>query len=275
MGNNLKKSFSFFSKSIIAALVVLVVGLVLIITQKLKDIGAVLLVSGVYTIIDNMFLKQSLVDLVVDKVNLDKDIDDAGLLKLDNGVSSIPYKEYLEDAKKCIDIVHNYGRTWTTNNIDYIKKSVLEEECRVRVVLLNPNSPFVPALEKHYSYKEDSLVARIEEVVEIWKSLYEEVELKKNNIRKKNKSSYKNKKCGNVELYYFNGQPTNSLYRIDDRVVVVTAKNSKEKSSYLPYAIYQKKPMDGLFNVYVNEIESIIKEATPVELGRGGKVEVR
>ena len=33
--------------------------------------------------------------------------------------------------------------------------------------------------------------------------------------------------------------------------------------------------MDGLFNVYVNEIESIIKEATPVELGRGGKVEVR
>ena len=275
MINDFKKSFGFFSNSIITALLLVIIGGASVLTHKFSELGSVILVSGVYTIIDNMFLKQSLVNLVIDKVNLDKDIDDAGLVKLDNDLSSIPYKTYLEDAKKNIDIVHNYGRTWTTNNIDYIKKSVLEGECTARVVLLNPESPFIPALEKHYNYKDGTLVTHIEEVVEIWKELFREVEAKKRGIGRKGKSTYKNKKCGNIELYYFNGQPTNSLYRIDDRVVVVTAKNSKAKSSYLPYAIYQKKPLDGLFNVYVNEIESIIKEATPVELGRGGKVEVR
>lgn len=54
-----------------------------------------------------------------------------------------------------------------------------------------------------------------------WKSLYYEVEEKRRRCFKKGNSSYKNKKCGTVELYYFNGQPTNSLYRIDNKMIVV------------------------------------------------------
>jgi len=268
------KNLGFFSKSIIAALFVVIVGIVLLTKDISNSIGSALLVSGVYTIIDNMFLKNSLINLVIEKVNLDKDIDNSGLLMLDNNLSNIPYRKYFEEANGNIDIVHNYGRTWTTSHLDYIKKCVLEKECNLRVILLNPESPFLDALEKHYKYKKGTLTNYIEEAVATWKSLYEEIERKKKTIKKKN-NGYKNKKFGSIKLFYFNGQPTNSIYRIDDKIIVVTAKNSSEKSTFLPYTIYINNGKNGLYQVYYNEIENIIREATEVDFERSDKVEVR
>ena len=138
-----------------------------------------------------------------------------GLIKIDSVLTNIDYKGQFENATSNIDIVHNYARTWTTNNFDFIKNTVMNKECHLRVVLLNPESPFVPALEKHYGYAEGHLVDLINEVTATWRSLYYDVEEKRKACLKKKSSTYKNKHCGSVELYYFNGQPTNSLYRID------------------------------------------------------------
>lgn len=123
--------------------------------------------------------------MVIQKVSLDKEIDDTGLIKIDSTLTDINYKEQFENAKTNIDIVHNYARTWTTNNFDFIKQTVLNTECQLRVVLLNPKSPFVPALEKHYNYSEGHLVELINEVSDKWKSLYDEVEEKKTKVFKK------------------------------------------------------------------------------------------
>ena len=122
--------------------------------QLVSNVGSVLLVSGIYTIIDNMYLKKSLIELVIQKVSLDKEIDDTGLIKIDSVLTNIGYREHFEKATSNIDIVHNYARTWTTNNFDFIRNAVMNKECHLRVALLNPESPFVPALEKHYGYAE-------------------------------------------------------------------------------------------------------------------------
>ena len=45
--------------------------------------------------------------------------------------------------------------------------------------------------------------------------------------------------------------------------------NSKEKSVYLPYTIFQNNGERGLYHVYLEEIETIIKEAEKVELAEG------
>ena len=260
-----ENKFSF--RHIVVALICAIVGIMCMWlgNSLISNVGSVLLVSGIYTIIDNMYLKKSLIELVIQKVSLDKEIDDTGLIKVDSILTNINYKEQFENAKTNIDIVHNYARTWTTNNFDFIKQTILNNECRLRVVLLNPASPFVPALEKHYGYSEGHLVELINEVSDKWKSLYYEVEEKRRKCSKRNNSSYKNKKCGTVELYYFNGQPKNSLYRIDNKMIVVNCKNSKEKSIFLPYTIYQNNGEKGLYNVYLEEIETIIKEAKKVE----------
>ena len=246
------KNSKFFSAHVIVALALAIIGIILMWkgNSLCNNIGSVLLVSGIYTISDNMFLKDSLVDLVIQKVKLDKNIDNAGLVKVGTTLSDINYQELLESSKNNIDIVHNYARTWTTNNYDFVKETVTKKKCQLRVVLLNPESPFVPVLEKHYGYEDGQLVKYISEATDRWKQLAHDV---------------KDKHKGTVKLYYFNGQPTDSIYRCDNKIVVVSAKNSKGKSAHLPYSIYQK--MNGkhcLFEVYLSEIEAIILEATEV-----------
>lgn len=269
--NRMRDDNKFSLRHIIVALGCAIIGILCMWlgNQLVSNVGSVLLVSGIYTIIDNMYLKKSLIELVIQKVSLDKEIDDTGLIKIDSVLTNIGYREHFEKATSNIDIVHNYARTWTTNNFDFIRNTVMNKECHLRVVLLNPESPFVPALEKHYGYAEGHLTELINEVTEKWKSLYCDVEEKRKVCSKKKSSTYKNKHYGSVELYYFNGQPTNSLYRIDDKIIVVNSKNSKEKSVYLPYTIFQNNGEKGLYHVYLEEIETIIKEAEKVELAEG------
>lgn len=258
----------FHLRHIIVTLLCAIVGILCIWlgNSLISNVGSVILVSGIYTTIDNMYLKKSLIELVIQKVRLDKEIDDTGLIKIDSVLTNINYKEQFEEANSNIDIIHNYARTWTTNNFDFIRNTVLNKECHLRVVLLNPESPFVPALEKHYGYAEGHLVELINEVADKWKSLYRDVEEKRENCLRNRISTYKNKKCGSVELYYFNGQPTNSLYRIDEKIIVVNAKNSREKSVYLSYTIFVNNGEKGVYQVYLKEIETIIKEAVKVEI---------
>lgn len=264
----MKDNNKFYLKHIVVTLGCAIIGILCMWlgNQLVSNVGSVLLVSGIYTVIDNMYLKKSLIELVIQKVSLDKDIDDTGLIKIDAVLTNIKYKEHFERATSNIDIVHNYARTWTTNYFDFIRNTVMNTECHLRVVLLNPESPFIPALEKHYGYVEGHLVELINEATGKWKFLYYDVEEKRKACLKKKSSTYKNKRCGSVELYYFNGQPTNSIYRIDDKIIVVNAKSSKEKSVYLPYTIFQNNGEKGLYHIYLKEIESIIKEAEKVEL---------
>ncbi len=260
----MRKESKFFSIHTIIALMIAIVGIVCIwigggltFEDLASNIGSVLLVSGIYTIIDNMLLKTSLVELVIKKVGLNKDIDETGLDEIGTTLANIHYQELFKEAKANIDIVHNYARTWTTNNFDFIRNVLLNNECRLRVVLLNPRSLFVPALEKHYGYTEGQLIQLIGEAVEKWKSLYREVE---------EHHKLKEPHIGTVELYYFNGQPTDSLYRIDNRIVVVATKHSKSKSIYLPYTIYQNNGEKGLYSMYLKEIEKVIKDSTKINL---------
>lgn len=49
-------------------------------------------------------------------------------------------------------------------------------------------------------------------------------------------------------------------------MIVVNAKNSKKKSVYLPYTVFQNNGEKGLYHLYLKEIETIIKEADQIDL---------
>ena len=52
-----------------------------------------------------MYLKKSLLELVIQKVSLDKEIDDTGLIKMDSTLTNINYKEQFENARTNIIII--------------------------------------------------------------------------------------------------------------------------------------------------------------------------
>lgn len=268
------KSNLFKQKNIIIALVLTVIGLICLTRDNnyCQSVGSILLISGIYSIIESYYLKKSMIEMVIEKVNLDKSIDQTGLIEVGCNLGNIPYQDYFKDANSTIDLLHVYARTWTNTNYDFIKDVVLNKRCKLRITLLNPNSPFAAALESHYGYQEGELKKYIQEVTLQWKKLATTVEEKHKYFadrayRKSHKTSYKTKEFGSVELYYYNGQPTNSLYRIDNKIIMVNTKTSKDRSVHIPYLIYAKNDNPAcMYDVYLAEMEKVIKEADKIDL---------
>jgi hypothetical protein len=230
-----------------------------------------LLISGIYTIFDTYFLKKELIELVIEKVNLNKNINETGLVEIGSNLSDIKYKEYLQGAEKNIDILHIYGRTWTNNNVDFIKDAVINRKCNLRVIIMNPESVFISALENHFNYPSGEIQKYIKEMTKIWKICNDNVIEKQKYFtdkayKKSHPKQFKTKNYGSLKMYYYNGQPTNSIYRIDDKIIVVEGKTSSEKSTNTTYMVYKEiNNCNSLYQMYLFELERIIKESTSVD----------
>lgn len=67
-------------------------------------------------------------------------------------------------------------------------------------------------------------------------------------------------------MYYHKGQPTNSMYRIDDRIIVIQTKTTKEKTTRMPAMIFKNTFKNNcFFNIYVKELNQLIKESKKVD----------
>lgn len=228
-----------------------------------NQVSLAVLISGILGIINEYILKETLVELILDKLRIKSEVDVAGLEEILPGITEINYKDYFKRAKRNVDIVHIYGRTWTNNNIDEIMDRVMSYNCKVRVILVDPDSPFVPGLENHFDYKDGELKQLIEDVSSIWKGKY----IKKEKIPATKKK--KEKKIGTIELYYHKGQPTNSMYRIDDRIIVIQTKSTKEKTTRMPAMIFKNTNKNNcFFNIYEKEIKQLVEESTRVEFDK-------
>ncbi len=263
----LVKKNTFKNTFLLTILATIIVGLILfwvteyipniLFKSVVSNVASALFISGVFGAVNEYMLKNSLVDLILDKLKLKEDIDRTGIEEVFFGISDIDYKYYIKRAKKNIDIVHVYGRTWTNTNIDVITETLMNSSCKIRVILVSPESPFVPALSEHYGtdvnpVSVDDLKKTMTDVAGIWKELSN-----KYNAHRSRRAK------GSLKLYYHNGPPTNSIYRIDDRVILVTGKTTKSKSTILPSFICKDtNKNEDLYNIYIDEIENLITEST-------------
>ncbi|WP_409068861.1 hypothetical protein ACFLKC_14095 [Clostridium caseinilyticum] len=121
------KNRHFKSQHIIVALSLALLGIILfvvseiiknsIISNVIGEIASAVLISGILGVIDAYLLKESLIELILDKIKVKEEVNRTGLEELVPGITEINYKYYFKHAKKNIDIVHIYGNTWTNNNI--------------------------------------------------------------------------------------------------------------------------------------------------------------
>lgn len=224
-----------------------------------ENIATAFFFTGIFGLVQEYVLKDSLVHLILSKLRLKQDIDRTGIESIFFGISEINYPFFLNKAKQNIDIIHIYGRTWTNNNKDEIEERLLNSNCKIRVVLLSPNSPYVPALATHYGKTATELQQTMKEVSRTWKTVYEKKQQQSNRRRGRRSQS-------SIELYYHNSIPSNSLYRIDDRIIFVQSKMTKGKTKMLPSFIFRKNEKSvSLYNDHLLEIETLIEESTSVD----------
>lgn len=222
----------------------------------LQNIGIAFFFTGIAGIIQEYVLKNTLVNLIFSKLALKEDIERTGIVSVYPNLSDLNYRPLFKQAKKNIDIYHVYGQTWTNTYIEDIEDRLLNSNCKIRIILLAPDSTFIPGLAEIYNGKKpEELKQLIQEVSKLWKRIY----LKKMQQKRKKRQS-------TIELYYHNGFPASSLYRIDDQIVYVQSKMTKGKSKKLSAYICRNTDKADLFDNYLEEMNDIIaNEATKVE----------
>ena len=250
---------------IITLLGLIISGLVFLIISEVTDatfwksllsnISSMLFISGGFGLIDQYFLKEKLINLILEKIELKDQISKTGIEDIFFCINDIDYKYYLKNATRRLDIVHIYGRSWTTSNIDILREKIFRSNCYIRVVLLSPESKLIPGLADNFNYSEDQLCNSINESTKIWFDIYNE---KKKQKRKKTNSK--------IELYYHNGIPSHSLYRIDDKIILVTSKLARGRTTKLPsMVINDTKFNEDLYSIYLEQIEKLIEESELID----------
>lgn len=226
----------------------------------LENLATAFFFTGIFGLVQEFMLKDKMVDLILSKLSLKKEIDRTGIESVYFGISDVNYQFFLKKATEHIDIVHVYGRTWTNNNIDEITDRLLHSNCKIRVILLSPDSPFVPALAAHYGQAPEVLKQTMKEVSKTWKTAFEK-KSQQQATRRRGRTSR-----ASIDLYYHNSIPSNSLYRIDDRIIFVQSKMTKGKTKMLPTFVFQNnEDKESIFNDHLSEINTLIGESTKVD----------
>lgn len=258
--NNLKNYY------LMTVLGLIVLSLVLIImAQNIKsefwksitnNIGTTLFISGGFGLLDQFILKEKLVELILEKLKIKEEIDKTGIESIFYDINQIDYSYYIKKSTSNIDILHIYGMSWTNKYIDVFKDKVLNSNCKIRVILLSPDSAIAPGLAEHFNYSNDDLKKKITEVTKVWK----EILLEKNKQKKKKTQS-------EITVYYHNGNPSYSIYRMDDRIIHVPGKLTKGRSTKLPSMVLKNtNQTEDLYSLYLDQVEKLISESQIVDL---------
>lgn len=210
----------------LVGLVLLLAGIILIFySEKIENeiwksgiekLATAITITGIFSLINNLFLSFNLIEIILEKIKLNTDINDSGLIRVFNRFNKINFLDYFDKEIDEIDIAHTYGRTWTRQYEDELKNQVQNNDTKIRVVLQNPDSKFVSGLASHYGTTPDALKKMIEGTIHIWKEI-------RNSVSKKS----------NIELYLADMLPSYSHYRFDDAIITIVNPKSKGKTKKL------------------------------------------
>lgn len=258
MKNIIKENY--ILRIIISAFSFIVLGVIFIIystkfeNETIKTVcntlGAALVISGAYNVIYEAIIRKGMIATVVEKVNLKRSIDETGLKEIYLRIDDIPYRSMIENTKSKIIIMHSYGKNWTTQNIGYIRDICTKRNITVKVMLLNPKSTFCGSLDSHYNNERNPMKERIREMTTKWIQLDTELP-----------------KGSSIEVYYFDGNPTHSIYVFDNEMVIIPSTVTNDFTYEIPNIRCQKDDSNnkGLYTAYESELESLEKTAERIK----------
>lgn len=222
--------------------------------SAVSNVASGVLFSGIFSFINEKITKDSLIELILDKMNLKQDIERTGIEEVHTDIAKIDYSYYIKNSKKNIDIVHIYGRTWTNTCMDEIKERLANSNCKIRVVLVSPDSKYISGLASSFDMSEEDLIKTLNDVKKMWFEIHK---YWKQSLNTKRPSQ------SDLKVYYHRGQPSSSIYRVDDRLINVQNKFSGNKTRKLAALICKdSKNPDDLYKTFLTDIENLISTAT-------------
>lgn len=219
----------------------------------LNRTSTAIIVTGFFTLINNLLLRQSLIDLIYEKINFKYALEDVGVIDLYTDLRDFEYTQWIVKAHD-INIAHVYGQTWTSMNKQTLIEAIQKNNCKVTVILLSQNSSFIKPLAEYYGYSESKLRNKIMTTEEEWKAT---------RAKLKGKSA-KNR----LNVYSANMFPAYSMYRFDKVLVKVDNRLiSEEKGKLLNIAICQDIGEEtSYYSNCMRDFSNLVKHSTTKKL---------
>ncbi len=210
----------------------------------LREIGGLFLVSSSVAIVWDLFAKRKLLDEIIAKTNLNRDIINTGVSKITDSflkISNDEWKSFFKSARE-IDFFFCYARSWRRNRRDDFNEMKKKDNIQIRVILPDPShSDTINELARRFNYSSQDLKNMIEEAINDFKGLKENSNIK-------------------LELRLLKEAPLYSIYRFDDIIIFATFTHRGNAS--VPTFICEK---DGtLYDYFSNEFEQILNKSIEI-----------
>lgn len=255
------------SKGYIIMLILILLGIALIfigenleesvITKTISAIGSTVLVSGSLGVINELFLKNTLLELMNEKISLKSEIENLGLVKVYAQYNGPQYELFFNNASQ-IDILHIYGNAWVNDNIEYIISCLKNKTCTVRVIMLDTESKFINGLAESFNKTPENLLEKMEKVERMWEDKVNQIDSKELK--------------GTLQIFYHKGFPAASIYRADDELIVSPSVFTKEKRTKMPVMHYKKQNDSIAFNFYLQEIDALCNNSSRLIFEHGSAI---
>ncbi len=205
----------------------------------LREFGGLLIVSTIISLIIDHRSKKIIIDDVLEKIDLKKEIVKSGIYEIYDSFQDIlkaKWEKYFASAHN-IDIFICYGRTWRHKLSKEFIKLQQRTNVSMRVILPDPNNNrVINELSKRFRYSTTQLIQYINEAIGFFKGL--------KNI--------------NIEIMKLPEPPLFSLYRFDD-ILIIAIFNHHNHNISVPTFIC--KEGGTLFDYFSREFEELVKSS--------------
>ena len=211
-----------------------------------RQLGSVLLVSAVITLIWKLFVTRVFLDEILLKAKISRDIEFSGIQQItDSFHTDINWAEYIRNANK-IDIFFAYAQTWRNAHLLDLQAVAQNKNVRLRIVLPDPeDEPTISELCRRFAYTSDRLKTLIKEAAEYFKKL-----------RPADKTE-----GTEVEVWFLPAPPTFTFYRFDNTTVLALYTHRKERVG-VPTFVCRKG--GSLYGYLRNEFTAMVEGDKPL-----------
>jgi len=154
--------------------------------------------------------------------------------------SQVFWDHYISNATKVIDVFFMYSNTWLNNHISALKTYLSQSGREVNFILLNPSAQATAALQVKFNHSGEPsspLSAKINESIQKIQAMASGAK-------------------GTTRIYLQDFPPAYTAYRFDNEIVIVDYKQTPGRTTEVPAFIYNSKTNKGLFDYYVDDIQT-------------------
>lgn len=247
------------TKNMVIAFIIIIIGIIFIFLSNyaqsykayLDSISSILLISGVWTILYDLYLKNDFLKIIKenmcilnDNINKFEHISNTGLIRIEGDANKFSYEDFIKKNKKIV-ILLNDGRTWISHNEYYFEDND-NEYTDISFIITHPRSEMICVLARKQRMTNKQLEDKISQFL--------------SSIERINKNRHSKIKIYGHKLYN-----PNSIFLGDDEVILSSYLVARGRGS-VPLYVYKNTGSSSYFEQVKKDIDALLSDEETEQL---------